>query len=110
MEVRFNVALQDPIFGVTLRNDTGSTVFATSTLFDAVPTGGFAAGESVVVRLRFEAWFTPTSYSLTPSVARAGTGADAIDLRPDLTSVVVHGGYFTTGVVDVPHTFTVERP
>jgi hypothetical protein len=61
------------------------------------------------VRLRFEAWFTPTSYTLTPSVARAGTGSDAIDLRPDLASVIVHGGHFTTGVVDVPHEFAVER-
>jgi ABC-type polysaccharide/polyol phosphate transport system ATPase subunit len=110
MEVHFNSSLQDPIFGVTLRNDTGSTVFATSTMFDAFPTGRFAAGDSIVVRLRFEAWFTPTSYTLTPSVARAGTGADAIDLRPDLTSVIVHGGHFTTGVVDVPHAFTLERP
>ena len=37
----------------------------------------FAAGETVVVRLRFENWFTPARYTLTPSVARAGMGADA---------------------------------
>jgi hypothetical protein len=109
MEVHFNAALDDPIFGITIRNDVGGTVFATTTAFDEVPTGHFASGERVVVRLRFEAWFTPTSYTLTPSIARAGTGSDAIDLRPDLATIIVHGGHFTTGVVDVPHSFAVER-
>ena len=109
VEVRFNAALEEPIFGVTLRNDVGGTVFATTTAFDETATGRFEAGEQVVVRLRFETWFTPTSYTLTPSVARAGTGSDAIDLRPDLATIVVHGGHFTTGVVDVPHAFEVDR-
>ena len=109
VEVRFNAPVDEPIFGVTLRNDVGATVFATTTVFDQVSTGRFQAGETVVVRLRFETWFTPTSYTLTPSIARAGTGADAIDLRPDLASIVVHGGHFTTGVVDVPHSFELER-
>ena len=31
MEVRFNEAVNDPIFGFTLRNEVGSTVFATTT-------------------------------------------------------------------------------
>jgi ABC-type polysaccharide/polyol phosphate transport system ATPase subunit len=109
VEVRFNDALEDPIFGVTLRNDVGATVFATTTAFDEVSTGRFGAGDEIVVRLRFETWFTPTSYTLTPSIARAGMGADAVDLRGDLASIIVHGGHFTTGVVDVPHSFTVER-
>ncbi len=109
MEVRFSEAVEDPIFGVTLRNDVGATVFATTTAFDEISTGRFAAGERIVVRLRFETWFTPTSYTLTPSIARAGMGSDALDLRPDLASIIVHGGHFTTGVVDVPHSFEIER-
>jgi ABC-type polysaccharide/polyol phosphate transport system ATPase subunit len=108
-EVRFNAPLEDPIFGATLRNDVGATVFATTTALDLGPTGHFDAGETVIVRLRFETWFTQTRYTLTPSVARAGMGADAIDLRADLASVVVHGGNFTTGVVDLPHEFAIER-
>jgi len=93
----------------TLRNDVGATVFATTTALDIGPTGHFEAGETVVVRLRFETWFTQTRYTLTPSIARAGMGADTIDLRADLASVVVHGGNFTTGVVDLPHSFEIER-
>ena len=40
---------------------------------------------------------------LTPSVARAGAGADALDLREDLASLIVHGTRDTGGVVDLPH-------
>ena len=63
-----------------------------------------------IVRLRFETWFTQTRYTLTPSVARSGMGSDTIDLRADLASVVVHGGNWTTGVVDLPHEFDDRAP
>jgi ABC-type polysaccharide/polyol phosphate transport system ATPase subunit len=109
VEVHFNAPLDDPIFGMTLRNDVGATVFATTTALDIGPSGHFGAGETVVVRLRFETWFTQTRYTLTPSIARGGMGADTIDLRADLASLVVHGGNFTTGVVDLPHEFQIER-
>jgi ABC-type polysaccharide/polyol phosphate transport system ATPase subunit len=109
VEVRFNADLDDPIFGVTLRNDVGATVFATTTAFEHGPTGHFESGETVVVRLRFETWLTRTSYTVTPSVARAGMGSDAIDVRPDIASLVIHGGQFTTGVVDLPHQFAIAR-
>jgi len=109
VEVHFNADVEDPIFGITLRNDVGATVFATTTAFEFGATGRFESGDTVVVRLRFEAWLTRTSYTLTPSVARAGTGADAIDVRPDVATLVIHGGQFTTGVVDLPHEFEIER-
>ena len=109
IELRFNADLDDPIIGATLRNDVGATVFATTTAFEYGPTGHFAAGETVIVRLRFETWLTRTSYTVTPSIARAGMGSDAIDVRPDLASLVIHGGQFTTGVVDLPHEFEIQR-
>jgi ABC-type polysaccharide/polyol phosphate transport system ATPase subunit len=109
VEVHFSEPLDDPIFGVTLRNDVGHTVFATTTALDHGPTGHFDAGESTVVRLRFENWLTPSRYSLTPSIARNGPGEDAIDVRADVADVLVHGGHFTGGVVNIPHGFELER-
>ena len=110
MEVRFNAPLTDPIFGITLRNDVGHTVFATTTDLDHGPTGSFKPGERTVVRMRFENWLNPSRYSLTPSVALNGRGDNAIDLRDDLASLLVHGGHFTGGVANFPHGFEIDRP
>jgi ABC-type polysaccharide/polyol phosphate transport system ATPase subunit len=109
MEVSFHESLENPIFGVTLRNELGHTVFATTSALEHGPTGRFSAGENVVVRLRFETWLTAARYSATPSIARDGPGNDALDLREDLAWLLIHGGHFTGGVTNLPHGFEVER-
>ena len=108
MEVLFNEPLRDPIFGFTLRNEVGSTVFATTTDHAYGDTGSFDPGRTVVVRLQFDNYLTPSRYALTPSVARHGTGADALDLREDIASLLIHGGPFTGGIVNLPHRFDVS--
>jgi ABC-type polysaccharide/polyol phosphate transport system ATPase subunit len=105
VEVHFNAPLENPIFGFTIRNDVGATIFATTTALDHGPTGSFTAGQTVIVRLDFANWLCPSRYNLTPSIAREGMGADAIDIREDITSLVVHSGHFTGGVVNLPHSF-----
>jgi ABC-type polysaccharide/polyol phosphate transport system ATPase subunit len=107
MEVRFNEAISDPIFGFTLRNEVGSTVFATTTDEGHGQTGQFLSGQTAVAKLTFENWLTPSRYGLTPSVARRGTGAQALDLREDIASIVIHGGPFTGGIVSLPHSFEI---
>jgi ABC-type polysaccharide/polyol phosphate transport system ATPase subunit len=109
VEVRFSEAQTNPIFGVTLRNDTGSTVFATSTAFSQVETGEFGPGQTAVIRLRFDNWLTASRYSLTPSVARSGTGEDVLAVQEDMAQLLVHGWYFTGGVTNLPHSFEVIR-
>jgi len=54
-------------------------------------------------------WLAPGRYELTPAVAREGGGADVLDLREDLASLMVHGSRFSGGVVDIPHTLELER-
>jgi ABC-type polysaccharide/polyol phosphate transport system ATPase subunit len=108
-EVRFHEALEEPIFGITLRNDVGHTVFATTTLMAGAKTGRFAPGESVTVRMRFENWLTQSRYGLTPSVARGGPAGDTLDLHDDCATLLVHGWHFTGGVANFPHTFEVKR-
>jgi len=109
VEARFNTPLENPIFGFTIRNDVGATIFSTTTALEHGPTGSFAAGETVVVALDFANWMCPSRYNLTPSIAREGMGADAIDIREDIASLVVHTGHFTGGVVNLPHTFELRR-
>jgi ABC-type polysaccharide/polyol phosphate transport system ATPase subunit len=109
MEVQFDAPLEDPIFAVELRNDAGYLVFATNTVLEHGSTGSFAAGESTVVRMRFENWLTAGRYTLTPSVARNGRGDDAIDMRENAASLIVHGDRSSGGVARFPHGFELER-
>lgn len=109
LEARFAEAVEDPVFAFALRNETGATIFAMSSDVTMGPTGRFDAGERIVVRMLFHNWLMPSGYQVTPSIARAGLGADAIDLRADLASLVVHGGFQTGGVTTLPHEFSIER-
>jgi ABC-type polysaccharide/polyol phosphate transport system ATPase subunit len=109
MEVLFNESVDEPIFGMTLRNDSGATVFATSTALMQQETGHFAAGNGVVVRMQFENWLTASRYSLAPSVARGSTGTDTLALVEEAATLLVHGWHFTGGVTNLPHQFQLRR-
>jgi ABC-type polysaccharide/polyol phosphate transport system ATPase subunit len=108
IEVRFHEALDSPVFGITLRNEAGATVFATTTALSQLDTGRFEAGQAVVVRMRFENWLTASRYSLSPSVAQGGT-EHAIDVQEDIATLLVHGWHFTGGVTNLPHGFEVDQ-
>ena len=108
VEVRFEEALENPVFGITLRNEAGATVFATTTALSQMDTGSFRRGQTTVVRMRFENWLTASRYSLTPSIARAGTD-ETIDIREDMAGLLVHGWHFTGGVTNLPHGFEVDQ-
>jgi ABC-type polysaccharide/polyol phosphate transport system ATPase subunit len=109
MQVHFHADLDDPIFAFNLINEPRHTVFATTSEWSDGPSGHFAAGETVTVRVAFDNWLAPMRYTITPSVARAGMGADALDLREDLASVIVHGTRATGGIADVPHEYSIDR-
>jgi len=61
------------------------------------------------MRVGVAAWFAASRYRATPSVARAGSGADTIDLREDAASFILHSTRSTGGVLDVPHTLEIDR-
>jgi ABC-type polysaccharide/polyol phosphate transport system ATPase subunit len=109
MEVAFHAPIDDPIFAFNVINEPRHTVFATSTHWRGEETGSYTAGDRVTVRVRFENWLAPMRYTVTPSVARAGGGQDALDLREDLAALMVHGTRVTGGVADVPHSYSFER-
>jgi ABC-type polysaccharide/polyol phosphate transport system ATPase subunit len=108
-ELRFNEPVDDPVFGLALRNDAGHTVFATSTQWETPETGHFEAGETVIARVKVPAWFAPSRYRATPSLARPGGGADTLDIREDMASFILHSTRASGGVIDPPHTIELER-
>jgi hypothetical protein len=108
-EVRFNERIEDPVFGLSLRNDVGHTVFATTSQWEHPATGTYGPGETVTVQVHVDAWFAPGRYEATPSVARAGSGADTLDLREEMASFILHSTRVTGGVIDPPHSFEIDR-
>ena len=108
-EIRFNDEIEDPVFGLSMRNDVGHTVFATTSQWEHPRSGRFGPDEDVTLRVRVDAWFGPSRYRLTPSVARAGSGAATLDLREDMASFILHSTRVSGGVLDPPHSFEIER-
>ena len=109
VEVKFNEDMLDPVFAWAMRNDSGQTVFVTSSHYDNPNTGAFSAGDSVVVRTGFAMRLAGNRYTLSPSVARAGTGMDVVDVREDLATLLVHSTRVTGGVVDLEQVFDLQR-
>jgi ABC-type polysaccharide/polyol phosphate transport system ATPase subunit len=108
-EVLFRDRIENPVFGVSLRNDVGQTVFATTTQWSHPQTGVFEAGETATAHVQLDAWFGAGRYRVSPSVARQGSGADTLDLREDMAAFILHSTRPSGGVVDPPHRFEIER-
>jgi ABC-type polysaccharide/polyol phosphate transport system ATPase subunit len=107
-EVRFAEALEDPVFAATLRTELGHTIVVARSDERGGTSGSFGAGDSAVARFEMPAWLTPSRYLLTPSLARAGTGADAVALVEDMTSIVIHGSS-SGGILELPLRTEIER-
>ncbi len=107
MRVRFHEQVEHPVFGFTLRNEVGATIFGAHSDMTIGPTGVFEGGSEAVARFEFQNWLAASTYMLTPSIARHGPGADAYDLRADIAQLIVHGGFYTGGVTNLPHSFEV---
>ena len=109
VEIKFHEEMRNPIFAWSLRNEAGVSVLATSTLFDHPETGTFTPGETVEVRIGFPMRLAGNRYTLSPSVAREGTGNDIVDVREDLVSLLVHTTRRSGGVIDLEQVFDLKR-
>jgi ABC-type polysaccharide/polyol phosphate transport system ATPase subunit len=108
MDLRFAADVEDPIFDITLVNESEVPIFSTNTVVQRVPTGHFAAGTEASVRLRFDNWLAPGRYKLIASIARAGLGADIFDAHM-ASSIIVYSDKAGGGVADLPHTIEIDR-
>ena len=90
-EVLFHERTEDPVFGVSLRNEAGHTVFATTTQWSVPETGG-VRGRRVGDRARPARQLVRAEplHASRPRWRAQGSGADTLDLREDLASVIVH--------------------
>jgi ABC-type polysaccharide/polyol phosphate transport system ATPase subunit len=107
-EVRLGEDLGDPVFAATLRTELGHTIIVARSDQHGRGAGEFKAGESVIATFDLPNWLTSSRYTLTPSVARAGTGEDALALVENMASIMVHG---TTsgGILELPVDCEIKR-
>jgi ABC-type polysaccharide/polyol phosphate transport system ATPase subunit len=106
--VRFNEAMIDPIFGVIFKNERGDHAFVTNTMYDGLQTGRFEAGDEVTYAVTFDPLLADGRHTASPAVAHRD-GTRFADWREDLLSFVVRAERYTGGIVDLPHSSTVER-
>jgi ABC-type polysaccharide/polyol phosphate transport system ATPase subunit len=100
--------LEDPVFAATLRTHLGHTIVVARSDLHGAPSGSFRAGERALARFALPNWLTSSRYTLTPSIARAGTGADALALVEDMASIMIHGNA-SGGILEAPIETTIER-
>jgi ABC-type polysaccharide/polyol phosphate transport system ATPase subunit len=108
-EAQFNERIEHPVFAASMRNEAGQWVFIATTQASQPRTGVFERGETVTVRVQLDAWFGPSRYRVTASVARQGSGYDFLDMREDITSFMLHSTRSNVGILDPPHRLEIER-
>jgi ABC-type polysaccharide/polyol phosphate transport system ATPase subunit len=107
-EARLGEDVVEPVFAVTLRTELGHTIIVARSDQHGHSSGSFHTGESVVARFAIPNWLTPSRYLLTPSLAREGTGENALALVEDMTSIVVHGTG-SGGILELPIDVRLQR-
>jgi ABC-type polysaccharide/polyol phosphate transport system ATPase subunit len=107
-EVRFAEDVFEPVFASTLRTELGHTIVVARSDQHGQETGAFKAGETATARFELPSWLTPSRYAMTPSVAREGTGANALALVEDMASIVIHGDS-SGGILELPIDVRIER-
>ncbi len=106
--VRFEAAIEQPIFGVIVKGESGEHVFVTNTMLDGIATGTYSPGEEVVYSVSFEAHLAEGRWTASPAVAHQDAQRFA-DWWEDGVVVTVMGQGHSGGLADLPHETRVER-
>jgi ABC-type polysaccharide/polyol phosphate transport system ATPase subunit len=109
VEVTFHEDIEDPVFGWTLHNESGHAVIVSDSTFHEPRSGRFRAGETVLARTGFAMRLAASRYTLTPFVGRPDRPDGPLDVRPEMTSLLVHSIRSSGGVVDPEQVFEVRR-
>ena len=107
MDVRFVTQVDDPIFAIVLQSENGNAAFVTNNWIQQAKRQNYPAGSTAKVRMRFDNWLAPGRYLLVATVARAGLGADVLDLHEN-NSIIVLADRPGGGLADPPHTYEIE--
>jgi ABC-type polysaccharide/polyol phosphate transport system ATPase subunit len=105
----FHEPIEHPLIGFHLRNEAHHTVLISTNYGEGVPTGSFAAGETLTARAVVAGILAPGRYDLTPTVSSDPSGIHVLDLRENLAAIMLHGSRKTGGVLEMAAPFSLER-
>jgi ABC-type polysaccharide/polyol phosphate transport system ATPase subunit len=108
--VAFNKEVDDPSFSVMLKDEEGSNIFGTSTIWKDEDTGRFMPGDQAVFGVSFENLLSAGRYYATVQIAQRGGGQVVLDKREKAATMVTTAVRNTGAVVDLPHDVEVRRP
>jgi ABC-type polysaccharide/polyol phosphate transport system ATPase subunit len=108
--VVFNREVEDPSFSVMLKDEEGSNIFGTSTIWKDEDTGRFMPGDQAVFGVSFENLLSAGRYYATVQIAQRGGGQVVHDKREKSATMVTTAVRNTGAVVDLPHDVEVRRP
>lgn len=71
VRVKFNQKIDDPVFGITIKNGEGENIFQTNTIWKNLKTGSYNQGSLKKVEYQFEESFPEGRYFVSPAVAES---------------------------------------
>ncbi len=105
--VRFHRRIDNPVFGVMIRNRHGVEVFGTNTHLRAIPTGVFDSGQLARVAFDFPLHLGAGTYALSFAVHTAD--GQFFDYRVDALLIEVVGLPESVGLIHLPVAVSVEH-
>jgi lipopolysaccharide transport system ATP-binding protein len=105
--VRFHEAVDDPVFGMLIRNRIGVSVYGTNTEQEAIRYGPVAAGDEIELRFAFACNLCPHEYTLT--LASHDPDGTAHDWLEEALLFTVTDSRFTEGVANLRAKVSVSR-
>ena len=105
--VRFVEAVDDPVFGILIRNRVGISVYGTNTELEKVHFGPVEAGAEVELRFAFACDLCPHDYTVT--LASHDPDGTAHDWLEEALLFSVTDSRFTEGVANLRAEVTIRR-
>lgn len=105
--VAFHRDVDDPIFGIMLRNRFGIEVFGTNTQYLGRHEGPFKAGQRITVKWDLDLFLRDGTY--TVSLAVHALSGEYYDYQVEAATIEVMGPVLTVGVANLPMDFTIAE-
>jgi ABC-type polysaccharide/polyol phosphate transport system ATPase subunit len=108
MECLANEKIENPIFGITIKDLTGRPLIVTNTKVKKINTGAVTSGEKLKVVFDMENVLSDGTYSISPAVAD-DDGKVFYDWVEDACTFDIGGWEFPAALIQVDHNINVHR-